>query len=65
MRCTVLIGNHADDMQHPSIQPTPSPCPACGTQDNRQPVVPLWQDTPWQSMEGMYSESTPWWLKAC
>ena len=40
MRCTVLIGNHADDMQHPSIQPTPSPCPAGGTQGNRQPVVP-------------------------
>jgi hypothetical protein len=39
MRFTVLIGSHADDIQHQSIKPKYYPCPQCGTKGKRKHVI--------------------------
>src|SRR5262245_36884982 len=39
MRCTNIIGSQADYMQPHSIKPQHAPCPPCGKQGKRTPVI--------------------------
>jgi hypothetical protein len=39
MRYTALSGSPADDLQHPSIQPTSYPWPQCGMKGQRKRVM--------------------------